>query len=740
MRSPLENDTLTRYSESSKGIGMRKRIASGLAAVCTLAASAYLFAQQPGTTLSPPASIVTQRTQPLPTRIPQQSVASHGVLQGLVLNDYGQPSPGVQVQLGGLPGPPNSFPTPSSLRARTAGDGIFRILHVPPGAYTLLLTPPGGQLFRQSNVRIDAGQVLSVQIRLPGLSAQQLPAPLPQQPVDLSLGGSFNVISRRPDANGAVVVAASPPQAPDADVFQAIPDRWDIQMPDYHRYASMEVPFILGHWYDPFNRNRLKGDKPLFGRTFFNFTGIALTALDGRRLPVPSDISTAQPGEYGFFGRGGQFFTAQTLLTTLDLFHGDTTAFRPVDWRLRVSTAANLNYLAARENGVVYPDVRAGTTRFDEWVGLQEAFGEVKLHDFGPNYDFASLRVGIQQFVSDFRGFLFADEEPGVRLFGNLRSNRFQWNLAAFDFLEKNTNSGLNTFHRRGRDLAVANLYIQDFFAKGYTAQFSYHFLRDNASVHYDDNGFLVRPAPIGSPIPHRIDSQYIGWAGDGHIGRINLTHAFYQALGTDDYNQIAGRRTSINAQLAAFELSRDHNWLRFRISGLYASGDDQPRDGVARGFSSIVDAESFAGGEFSFFNRESIRLTGTGVALNAADSFLPDLRSSKDEGQSNFNNPGLYLYNAGLDAKVLPTLKLVANVNFLQFARTQPLVFVLQQNGIQRTLGTDSSLGAIYRPLLSDNIVLVGGVAVLAPGRGFQEIYTAQTLVSVFGTIRFQF
>lgn len=707
---------------------MRKSIAGGVAAACALAASSYLSAQQPPTSSQPAVTMQTQRSQPLSTRIPQQAAIRDGALQGLVLNDSGQPFPGVQVQLDSL------------APVRTAGDGIFRLLHVPPGSYPLLLTPPGGQVFRQSGVRIAAEEVLSVRIALPGVGAPALPAPLPQQPVDLSSGGSFLEINRRPDADGAVVVAAAPPEAPDAQVFQPMPDRWDISMPGYHRYATMEAPYILGHWYDPFDRNRLKGDKPLFGRTFFNFTGVAFTALDGRRVPVPSDISTARAGEYAFFGRGGQFFTAQTLLTTFNLFHGDTTAFRPVDWQIRVSTAANLNYLAVRENGIVYPDVRAGTTRFDEWVGLQEAFGEVKLHDFGPNYDFASLRVGIQQFVSDFRGFIFADEQPGVRLFGNLRSNRFQWNLAAFDFLEKNTNSGLNTFHRRGRDLAVANLYIQDFFAKGYTAEFSYHFLRDNASVHYDDNGFLVRPAPIGNPIPHRIDSQYLGWTGDGHIGRINLTHAFYQALGTDDYNQIAGRRNSINAQLAAFELSRDHNWLRFRISGLYASGDDQPRDGVARGFSSIVDAESFAGGEFSFFNREGIRLTGTGVALNAPDSFLPDLRSSKDEGQSNFNNPGLYLYNAGLDAKLLQTLKLVANVNFLQFARTQPLIFVLEQNGIRRTIGTDSSIGAIYRPLLSDNIVLVGGAAVLVPGRGFQDIYTSQTLISVFGTIRFQF
>ena len=512
-------------------------------------------------------------------------------------------------------------------------------------------------------------------------------------------------------------------------------------MPDYHRYPDMEAPYVLGHWYDPFNRNRLKGDKPLFGRTFFSFTGDAITAFDGRRVPVTAGQSTPQPNEPGFFGRGGQFFLAQTFRTTFDLFHGDTAAFRPVDWRIRITAAANLNYLAVRENEIVSPNVLSGTTRFDTHTSLQEAFAEVKLADIGPNYDFINLRAGIQQFSSDFRGFLFADEQPGLRLFGNLRSNKIQWNLAGFDFLEKNTNSGLNTFHRRGRELAIANVYLQDFLgAHGYTAQFSYHFVRDNGGLHYDDNGFLVRPAPIGTVTPHRIDTDYFGWTGDGHLGRYNITHAFYQALGTDQLNQVAGQRTSINAQLAAVELSRDFDWLRLRVSSLYASGDNNPRDGTARGFSSIVDAEAFAGGEFSFFNREGIRLTGTGVALTANDSFLPDLRSSKDEGQSNFVNPGLNLYNAGADAKLLPTLKLVGNVSFLQFNRTEPLVFLLQQNGIRRTLGTDLSLGAIYRPFLSDNIILSGGAAALVPSSGLREIYTSQTLFSLFATIGFQF
>jgi hypothetical protein len=697
------------------------------AALLALSGSAALSQEPPTVTTAAPGQ-----------HIPQQRNPTVGALQGILLDESGRPLPGVSVQLIPVSGQTAATVAP---QAQSAGDGIFRLLRVKPGTYDLVLTPgDGSPAYRRPGIRINAGEVLSVEIHPAGFDAARPGPAINQNPAETPADPTYTELTRRPDAHGAIVAPKEIELPPDALVFQSQPDRWNIEMPDYHRYGTMEVPYVLGHWYDPFNRNILKGDKPVFGKTFFSFTGDAVTAFDGRRVPVTSGESGVQPGESGFFGRGGQFFTAETFRATFDLFHGDTTAFRPVDWRFRVTPVLNLNYIRVRENQVISPNPLDGTSHFDDHLGLQEAFGEVKLHDIGPNYDFINLRVGIQQFVSDFRGFLYADEQPGVRLFGNLRSNRFQWNLAGFDFLEKDTNSGLNTFHRRGRDLAIANLYIQDFVAKGYTTQFSYHFLRDNGGLHYDDNGFQVRPAPIGTIAQHRLDTHYAGWTGDGHIGRVNITHALYQAWGNDTLNQIAGKSTSINAQLGALELSRDRNWLRYRAAFLYASGDNNPRDGSARGFSSIVDAEAFAGGEFSFFNREGIRLTSTGVALTAPDSFLPDLRSSKDEGQSNFVNPGLYLYNAGADAKLTTSLKLIGNVNFLQFARTQPLVFLLQQNGIPRTIGTDASLGATWRPFLSGNVVVVGGAAALVPGPALKNFYTSQTLFSLFGTIRFQF
>ena len=324
----------------------------------------------------------------------------------------------------------------------------------------------------------------------------------------------------------------------------------------------------------------------------------------------------------------------------MSLFHGDT-SFKPVDWQIKFTPEININYLTVQETGVVNVDVRQGTARLDSHLGLQEAFARLKIADLSHAYDFVSARAGIQTFNSDFRGFIFFDQEPGLRIFGNLDSNRYQYNLAYFAMLEKDTNSGLNTMQYRNQQVMIANVYRQDFFKPGYTIQASFHYDKDDPSLQYDTNHFLVRPAPIGDALPHAVRAYYYGLTGDGHIGRLNVNHAFYQVLGHDSLNPIAERRTDINAQMAAAELSFDRDWVRFRTSVFYASGDKDPRNGSARGFDAIMDNPNFAGGFFSFWEREGIRLTGTGVGLVQDDSLLPSLRTSKLEGQANFVNPG---------------------------------------------------------------------------------------------------
>src|SRR5579885_1154563 len=143
---------------------------------------------------------------------------------------------------------------------------------------------------------------------------------------------------------------------------------------------------------------------------------------------------------------------------------------------------------------------------------------EKKLFDVSRNFDFVSTRLGIQGFTSDFRGFIFSDNEPAARFFGTFDNNLYQWNVAYFYLLEKDTNSMLNTvFRGRHRQVVVANVYKQDFIWKGYTAQLNFHYNLDHAGTgdpdgfFYDTNGFLVRPARLGAVRPHNQNSYYLG-------------------------------------------------------------------------------------------------------------------------------------------------------------------------------------------------------------------------------------
>jgi hypothetical protein len=522
------------------------------------------------------------------------------------------------------------------------------------------------------------------------------------------------------------------PQEPPLQDAVPVLDRWRILFPDY----PLNEP---GQLYDPYHQNPIKGDYPILGEnTFLSLGARSDTTVEDRRLPTPSGVSTARAGSPDFFGFGEQLAVNQDFAATLELYHGET-SFRPRDWDLRVTAVQNYNYLGVRENGIVNPDVREQTTRSDKRTSLQEAFGELHLLNVSDTYDFISVRAGIQPFVSDFRGFMFSDTNLGVRVFGTLESNRLQWNLAWFDPLEKDTNSGLNTLGLRDQQIWIANLYWQDFLVPGYTAQASIHASRDKADVEYDTNHFLVRPALLGTVVPHAVNAYYLGWAGDGHLDRINLTHQLYIARGQDEFNQLAGRKVDIAAYLAAIELSYDVDWLRFRASFMWASGDRKPGDSLATGFDSIFDAPNFAGGAFDYWNRQAIRLQG--VNLVNRESFLPDLRSSKIQGQLNFVNPGLLLWNAGMDAEILPELKAVFNANVMRFQYTAPLESFTFQGHLRATIGTDLSLGLVTRPLLSNNIVLNLGASCLLPGPGFVDLYENRaTLYSFFAQLTLSF
>ena len=263
--------------------------------------------------------------------------------------------------------------------------------------------------------------------------------------------------------------------------------------------------------------------------------------------------ASARPLSDAFFGRGGIYLPVSVVRTSFDLFRGDT-AFRPVDWRVRVQPAISFNYLITQERGIVNADVRKGETRFDTHVGLQEAFFEAKLFDLSSNYDVISVRAGVQELSTDFRGFVAVVEQPGIRFFGTLRSSRIEYNAAFFDFLEKEANSGFNELHRRHQQMTVANVYVQDFVKRGYTAQFSFHHNNDTGEPHYDTNGFLVRPAPIGLVKPHDVRSSYFRM-GRQRPHRPAQSDACVLSGGRHGRVQsIEAREVDVNARMAAVE------------------------------------------------------------------------------------------------------------------------------------------------------------------------------------------
>lgn len=520
-----------------------------------------------------------------------------------------------------------------------------------------------------------------------------------------------------------------------ASEFVPTPDRWRM--------------FYAGKWYDPYNQNVLKGDIPIFGAPghewFFELSVISDTLYEYRRLPTPVGFAaTERSGSNDVFGQQDQQVFSQNIITSFSLIRGNT-AFKPPELELRVVPIFNTNYADVEEIGALRANPARGSQRSDAAVGFQELFADVHLANISDRYDFVSSRYGIQQFNADFRGFLYNSNEPGARFFGNYDNNKWQYNAAWFSRLEKDTNSGINTMFRdRHEDVWVANLYRQDALALGHTLSFSVIYREDTAGdqgPRYDRNGFLVRPAPIGDQRPKNLYTTYFGVGGDGHIGRINTMTQMYYVTGSESHNQIASREVDVNAGMVAQEFSYDIDFVRVRTSFMWASGDRDPYDNQGTGFDAIVDNPNFAGGDLSFWQREGIPLiNGGGVNLVNRNSLLPDLRAGKELGQSNFVNPGLRMYNLGVDVEVLPELKLISNASFLQFDQTAALEAVRQDGSINRNIGFDLSTGAIYRPFLNNNVQLRGGAACLLPGAGQENLFGNQTNFVAFTNVILQY
>ena len=505
--------------------------------------------------------------------------------------------------------------------------------------------------------------------------------------------------------------------------FLPVPDRWRI----------METIGFKFPWYDPYNQNVYKADKPVgFGehgeKRFLNLNFISDTVLDPRGIPTP--VAPQAPGDAGendVLGRTHQTIFNENLIASATYYQGDTT-FKPADWEWKATLVFNYNRVNTEETRALQIDPRKGENRDDGFLGIQELFYTKDYHVASARYDFDDVRIGIQPFSSDFRGFLFQDNQLGIRFFGNRDTNRWQYNLAWFHRLEKDLNSGLNdvTETPRNDDIFIANLYRQDFPVQGFTTQgiVAYNRNRDD-SVFYDSNDFIERPAAIGRESPRTYDATYLGLNGDGHFGRFNLTMSAYYVIGTQSTGNFVVDGPDIRAGFAAAEGSMDFDWIRVRASAAYASGDSDPYDQRSTGYDAIFENPIFAGADTSYWIRQNIPLIGGGgVALSTRNGILPNLRPSKEQGQSNFDNPGLRFIGVGADFDLTPQSRVTANVNHLWFDKTEVLEALRAAAPIDKDIGTDLSIAYIWRPFSTQNIVLRVSGAMLLPGEGIKNLY----------------
>jgi hypothetical protein len=576
-------------------------------------------------------------------------------------------------------------------------------------------------------------------------TAQEPPRGPAEPPIDRRVPGI------RADVEEAVPPTDNPGAVPPPEAWPRdhlpVPDRWRI-LDSLETWKSPYFRDVLevrrARALDPYNQNVLKGDKPLPGTKdwFLLLAAISDTVLEPRSFPIPVGIQTSErPDELDVFGQSKSTVFAQTVIVSASLFQGST-LFKPVDQEVKVALAFQFNHVTVPERRVLLVEPSRGPARSDDFVGVQELFYDKHLRDVSDRYDFDSIRIGIQPFTADFRGFLFQDNQLGVRLFGTRDDNRIQYNLAAFVRLEKDTNSGLNAILRSPRQdyVLAANLYRQDFPLPALTSQLVvlWNINREAGDVQLDTNGFPVRPALVGNLRGREYDALYLGTNLDGRIGRLNLTASATLLLGEERNSVFTGERARIRAVFLAAEPSIDSNWARLRGSLLFASGDGDPFDNTHTGYDAVFENPLFAGADTSYWIRQTIPFAGGGrvVSVNGRNGILNSLRSSKEQGQSNFVNPGTILVGGGADLDLTPSLRLSANANHLWFHRTAVIETLRQQGGIRPDIGFDLSAAAIWRPFMHQNVVVRGSAAVLLPGDGFRQLLVAQNRSQRFTSV----
>ena len=83
-----------------------------------------------------------------------------------------------------------------------------------------------------------------------------------------------------------------------------------------------------------------------------------------------------------------------------------------------------------------------------------------------------------------------------------------------------------------------------------------------------------------------------------------------------------------------------------------------------------------------------------------------------------------LHLIGVGADFDITPESRVSFNLNQLWFDNTAVLEVARNQAPIDKEIGTDLSVAWIWRPFMTQNVVVRLSGALLEPGSGLEDLY----------------
>ncbi len=206
--------------------------------------------------------------------------------------------------------------------------------------------------------------------------------------------GAERILPERVRQENAGAVRAPPPEAFPGDPDFPVPDRW--RLSETLGLAPKE------RFFDPYNQNTYKGDRPLCiaseeeserrakaglpkcrtprflglkSEDWFLVLGATSdTVIESRSFPIPVGVqTTGNPGSVDVFGRSHSAVFAQTFIFSASLLKGST-AFKPPEIEYRIALAVQGNHVNVPERRVLFVEPSKPSHRTDHFLGVQEAF------------------------------------------------------------------------------------------------------------------------------------------------------------------------------------------------------------------------------------------------------------------------------------------------------------------------------------------------------------------------------